>query len=103
MNMKGDQAEHNAPVSLSDGVGGHNNFIEKNIIPRLLEVIESSGLSFEDAKLVPHTYYKHREENTIRQYEYENFIFLYKAYKKMGGNSFIDKIYKEVQSWEVLS
>lgn len=50
-----------------------------------------------------HTYYKHREENTIRQYEYENFIFLYKAYKKMGGNSFIDKIYKEVQSWEVLS
>ena len=54
MNMNGYQAERNAPVSLSDGVGGHNDFIEKNIIPQLLGVIESSGLSFEDAKLVPH-------------------------------------------------
>ena len=50
-----------------------------------------------------HTYYKHHEENTIRQYEYENFLFSYQAYKALGGNSFIDKIYKEVQSWEVLT
>lgn len=48
-----------------------------------------------------HTYYKHHEENKIRQYEYENFVFSYKAYKALGGNSFIDKIYKEVQGWEV--
>ena len=44
---------------------------------------------------------KHHEENKIRQYEYENFVFSYKAYKALGGNSFIDKIYKEVQTWEV--
>lgn len=50
-----------------------------------------------------HTYYKHREDNTIRQYEYENFVFLYEAYKALGGNSFIDHIYKEVQSWEVVT
>ena len=48
-----------------------------------------------------HTYYKHHEENHIRQYEYENFIYSYKAYKALGGNSFIDKIYREVQDWEV--
>lgn len=46
-------------------------------------------------------YYKHHETGRIRQYELENFIFLYKAYKALGGNSFIDKIYKEVLSWEV--
>jgi len=50
-----------------------------------------------------HTYYKHREANQIRQYEYENFIFLYEAYKALGGNSFIDHIYKEVQEWEVVT
>lgn len=50
-----------------------------------------------------HVYYKHHEENSIRQYEYENFIALYEAYKALGGNSFIDKIYKEVQTWEVLT
>lgn len=48
-------------------------------------------------------YYHHRETNTIRQYEYENFVMLYEAYKALKGNSFIDKIYKEVQTWEIVS
>lgn len=47
-------------------------------------------------------YYRHREEGKIRQYEYENFVMLYEAYKALKGNSFIDKIYKEVQTWEVI-
>ena len=49
------------------------------------------------------TYYHNKDNEKIRQYENENFIFLYKAYKALRGNSFIDKIYKEVQSWEVES
>lgn len=48
-------------------------------------------------------YYHNRERETIRQYEYENFVMLYEAYKALKGNSFIDKIYKEVQSWEIVS
>ena len=48
-------------------------------------------------------YYHHKETETIRQYELENFVFLYKAYKALKGNSFIDKIYKEVMEWEVKS
>lgn len=48
-------------------------------------------------------YYRHRESETIRQYEYENFVMLYEAYKALKGNSFIDKIYTEVQKWEVIS
>lgn len=48
-------------------------------------------------------YYHHRECKEIRQYEYENFVFLYEAYKALKGNSFIDKIYKEVKSWEIVS
>lgn len=48
-------------------------------------------------------YYHNREAETIRQYEYENFVMLYEAYKALKGNSFIDKIYKEVQTWEIIS
>ena len=48
-------------------------------------------------------YYHHREEQIIRQYEFENFIFLYEAYKALKGNSFIDKIYEEVHTWEIIS
>ena len=49
------------------------------------------------------TYYHHKESKKIRQYEYENFVHLYGAYKALKGNSFIDKIYKEVQSWEIIT
>ena len=48
-------------------------------------------------------YYHNREAGIIRQFEYENFVMLYEAYKALKGNSFIDKIYKELQSWEVVS
>lgn len=48
-------------------------------------------------------YYHNRESEKIRQYEYENFVMLYEAYKALKGNSFIDKIYREVQSWDVIS
>ena len=47
-------------------------------------------------------YYHNREKEIVHQYEYENFVMLYEAYKALRGNSFIDKIYKEVQSWEVI-
>lgn len=48
-------------------------------------------------------YYHNREQEKIRQYEFENFVMLYEAYKALKGNSFIDKIYREVQSWEIIS
>ena len=48
-------------------------------------------------------YYHNQETCKIRQYEYENFVLLYEAYKALGGNSFIDKIYNEVKSWSVVS
>lgn len=49
------------------------------------------------------TYYRHHEDKTIRQYELENFILAYEAYRALGGNSFIQKIHDEVAEWEVLS
>lgn len=48
-------------------------------------------------------YYHNRESRTIQQYEYENFVMLYEAYKALKGNSFIDKIYEDIKSWEVIS
>lgn len=48
-------------------------------------------------------YYHNKDAKTIRQYEYENFVMLYEAYKALKGNSFIDKIYAEVQKWQIES
>lgn len=49
------------------------------------------------------TYYRNRAAQTIRQYEFENFICEYRAYKALKGNSFIDKVYGEVKQWEVIA
>lgn len=48
-------------------------------------------------------YYHNREAKEIRQYEYENFVMLYEAYKALKGNSFIDRIYTEVKEWEIIT
>lgn len=47
-------------------------------------------------------YYNNVENEKIKQYEYENFVLLYEAYKALKGNSFIDKIYNDIQKWEVI-
>lgn len=49
------------------------------------------------------TYYHNKDKGTIRQYELEEFILEYNAYKALGGNSFIDEIHDEVMTWEVIT
>lgn len=48
-------------------------------------------------------YYKNKDTETIRQYEYENFCAYYESYKALGGNSFMDHIAKDVFEWEVIT
>lgn len=49
------------------------------------------------------TYYHCKDKEQIRQYERENFDKLYAAYKKLRGNSFVDDIYNEIRSYEVIT
>lgn len=46
-------------------------------------------------------YYHNTQDHTLREYEYENLTACYKAYKQLGGNSFIDHIYQEMQTWTI--
>ena len=48
-------------------------------------------------------YYHNKDSKRIRQYEFENFVLMYEAYKALKGNSFIDTIYGEVKKWEIVS
>ena len=48
-------------------------------------------------------YYHNKDDKKIRQYEKENFLMLFGAYKALNGNSFVEDIAKEVRSWEVVS
>lgn len=46
-------------------------------------------------------YYHNVDRQTLRQFEYENLVACYKAYKKLGGNSFVDHIYEEMETWTI--
>ena len=46
-------------------------------------------------------YYHNKDKKTIRQYEAQNFMLMYNAYKARGGNSFIDEVHEHVTSWEL--
>lgn len=47
-------------------------------------------------------YYRHVNDKQLHEYEYKNLTQCYKAYKALGGNSFIDHIYGEMQEWEII-
>lgn len=47
-------------------------------------------------------YYRHVNDKQLHEYEYRNLTQCYKAYKALGGNSFIDHIYAEMQEWDII-
>lgn len=74
------------------------------LIPLTVAIINLvNGMKCQLRSDMLHIYYNNKDKGEIRQYELENFIYLYKAYKALRGNSFIDKIYKEVMTWKVLT
>jgi hypothetical protein len=74
------------------------------IIPIIISIRKiANGTKCQLRSEILRIYYHNKDTGKIRQYEYENFIFLYEAYKALHGNSFIDKIYDEVTSWEIIT
>ena len=48
------------------------------------------------------TYYRNHDSEQLREYEYKNMTQCYRAYKALGGNSFIDRLHAEMQKWEII-
>lgn len=74
------------------------------VIPIIVFVMKiANGMKCQLRSEMLRIYYHNRDRQTIRQYEYENFIMLYESYKALKGNSFIDKIYGEIKKWKVVT
>lgn len=74
------------------------------IIPMIVWVLKiADGMKCQHRTDMLRIYYAHLETKEIRQYEYENFVMLYRSYKALKGNSFIDKIYNDIKTWKVVS
>lgn len=47
-------------------------------------------------------YRDHKATRQLSEYEFRHLEHCYKAYKRLGGNSFIDHIYAEMQEWDIV-
>ena len=46
-------------------------------------------------------YYRHKDDRTLREYEFKNMDQCFQAYKALKGNSFVEKIHDEMKDWDV--
>lgn len=91
-------------ITVISTVVGEIIFLAGIILPLINKVGKiSNGTKCQLRSEMLRIYYHNKDEGKIRQYEYENFVFLYEAYKALKGNSFIDKIYTEVKTWEIIT
>ena len=73
------------------------------IVPVIVSIKKiSTGTKCQLRNEMLRIYYRNIESGEIRQYEYENFVMLYEAYKALKGNSFIDKIYEDVHTLDIV-
>ena len=47
------------------------------------------------------TYYRHKDEKKLKEYEFKSLVLCHGAYKALKGNSFVDHVYAEMQEWEI--
>lgn len=66
---------------------------------------ESNGVQCLLRCSIREIYYKHADEATptIREYERQDLDDLYEGYKVLGGNHFVDDLYKTMRGWKVES
>ncbi len=80
----------------------------KEIEAKEMEMIKKTILDLRNAQISVLRYgmidiYEHFiNEKRIPQVDKEAFEYMYECYRYMGGNGYIDKIYKELSSWEVI-
>ena len=74
------------------------------IVPVIISIRKiSNGTKCQLRSEMLRIYYHNIKTGEIRQYEYENFVMLYEAYKALNGNSFIDKIMEEIHDLNIVS
>lgn len=47
-------------------------------------------------------YYRHLDDRQLKEYEYKNMENCYEAYKALKGNSFVDRLHREMQEWDIV-
>lgn len=47
-------------------------------------------------------YYRHKDDRTLREYEFKNMEQSFQAYKALKGNTFVEKVHDEMKDWDIV-
>lgn len=87
--------------------------VEKKIVPRLDEIHQQNLEQSQDIETLTHTmrnsigaeimafYEAHRSDRTLTESEKDAIEDLYKSYKTVNGNHYVDKVYDRMTHWTV--
>ena len=89
-------------ISAIAAIGGAVLFAWR-VLKKLNDI--TGGVRSMERDRITTTYYKHsdEEEPTLRQYERESLDKLYASYITLGGNSFVQDLYKQMRNWKVIN
>ena len=89
-------------ISAIAAIGGAILFAWR-VLKKLNDI--TGGVRSMERDRITTTYYKHsdEEEPTLRQYERESLDKLYASYITLGGNSFVQDLYKQMRNWKVIT
>ena len=89
-------------ISAIAAIGGAILFAWR-VLKKLNDI--TGGVRSMERDRITTTYYKHsdEEEPTLRQYERESLDKLYASYITLGGNSFVQDLYKQMRNWKVIN
>ena len=65
------------------------------------ENIQNEALKMMLQSELTHTHYVYKQMGSIPDYVFKNWHNLFKIYKKLGGNDFIDTLKKKMSNWEI--
>lgn len=88
--------------------------VEQKIVPRLDEIHQQNLEQSQDIETLTHTmrnsigaevmafYEAHRSDRTLTESEKDAIEDLYKSYKAVNGNHYVDKVYDRMTHWTVI-
>lgn len=98
--------EEELPIWLTEMGKPYIEYITKHekALDTMQECTETTRLALQNIirQKVLETYYMRKATRTLYQYEKESIDQLYEDYKKFGGNSYVEELYRRMSSWDVM-
>lgn len=83
------------PIVLGFCVGVIKNYSKKTkATNKALKIMLQSNLT--------NTYFVYSDKKIISDYVYRNWRNMFKEYKELGGNEYIDTLAEKMESWEIV-